>query len=183
MLAHLLVMTVTSVLVSCRREVVQKGEIELEAEVPEIDMARLKPGLAGTVTLSGVGALTGAVRIVSPEVDKATRQGKVRIGLGADPRLRIGSFGRGSIATRSAVGLAVPVSAVMFGEAGAHVQLVVESRVVSRKVETGLQMGEIIEIRSGLAEGDTIVARAGTFLREGDLVTPVKSTHSPVKVN
>ena len=29
------------------------------------------------------------------------------------------------------------------------------------------------EIASGIAEGETVVARAGTFVRDGDIVTPV----------
>ena len=29
------------------------------------------------------------------------------------------------------------------------------------------------EIASGLAEGESVVARAGTFVRDGDVITPI----------
>lgn len=163
--------------------IIADGQIELEAEIPEIDLVRLKPGLSGSITLPGVEGKLGRVRMVSPEVDRATRQGKVRIELGADPRLRIGSFGRGTITTRYARGQAVPASAVLHGAGGTQVQIVVDGRIVSRRVEIGLQMGDLVEIRSGVGDGDVVVARAGTFLREGDAVTPVKLNHTGVKVN
>lgn len=40
-------------------------------------------------------------------------------------------------------------------------------------IKTGLITGELVEVLSGLNEGDVIVARAGTFLREGDIVRPI----------
>ena len=42
-----------------------------------------------------------------------------------------------------------------------------------RIVKTGLVTGDLIEVTEGLNEGDTIVARAGTFLRDGDIIRPV----------
>jgi HlyD family secretion protein len=48
-----------------------------------------------------------------------------------------------------------------------------DSRVASQRVKTGLAAGVLVEVREGLAEGDLVVARSGTFLREGDAVRPV----------
>ena len=152
---------------------IAEGQVELEADVPEVDMARLVHGQPATVTVAGVGEVSGAVRLVAPEVDRSTRLGRVRVSLGDNPALRIGSFARGSVSTRSSRGLAVPLSAVMFGTGGAAVQLVVDGRVTTRKVSTGLLSGELIEITSGISDGDVVVAKAGTFLRSGDRVTPV----------
>jgi hypothetical protein len=36
----------------------------------------------------------------------------------------------------------------------------------------------MVEIRAGLSEGDLVVARSGTFLRDGDLVRPVSDKTS-----
>ena len=154
-------------------KIIADGQIELEAEVPEIDIARLTVGLKARIRLADADEVDGVVRLVSPEVDRSTRQGRVRISLGDNPRLRIGSFARGSVGTRSSTALAVTASAVLYGADGATVLLVDRNRVAARRVQTGLQMGDLIEISSGLVEGDTVVARAGTFLRDGDLVTPV----------
>ena len=40
-------------------------------------------------------------------------------------------------------------------------------------VTLGLIGGGRAEIASGLAEGESVVARAGTFVRDGDMITPI----------
>jgi HlyD family secretion protein len=153
--------------------IVAKGEVELDAEVVETRLGALKVGQKARVEVAGLGEVDGSVRLISPEVDKTTRLGRVRIFLGDDAGLRVGSFARGSIVTAAAKGLAVPASSVLYGPEGPTVQVVVGSRVETRRVKTGLAAGELVEVREGLAEGDLVVARAGTFLREGDTVKPV----------
>jgi RND family efflux transporter MFP subunit len=155
--------------------IIANGEIELDAEVPETELARLEPRQKAEITIAGVGQVQGRIRLVSPEVDRATRLGRVRIFLGDDTRLRIGSFGRGSVVTAHGQGLVVPVAAVLFAADGPQVQIVEDGRVVTRSVTTGLKSGDRIEITSGLAEGDTVIAKAGAFLRDGDAVRPVLS--------
>jgi hypothetical protein len=53
------------------------------------------------------------------------------------------------------------------------VQVVQANRVATRRIATGLAAGALVQVREGLAEGDLVVARAGTFLRDGDAVRPV----------
>ncbi len=153
--------------------IIARGEVELDAEVIETELAKVAPGQKARITVAGVGEVEGTVRLVSPEVDKATRLGRVRIFLGDDPRLRIGGFARGTIDTARSQGLAVPSSAVVFDADGAYVQVVKEGRVARRGIETGLLSGALVEVRKGLAEGDMVVARAGTFLRDGDAVRAI----------
>lgn len=156
--------------------IVAAGEVELDAEVIETGLARLRPDQPARVEVAGVGEVAGKVRLVSAEVDKATRLGRVRIFLGDNPALRIGAFARGLIETGRSTGLAVPAAAVLYGEQGASVQVVDAGRVVTRPVKLGLASGGLIEAREGLAEGDVVVARSGTFLRDGDSVQPVFDT-------
>jgi HlyD family secretion protein len=40
-------------------------------------------------------------------------------------------------------------------------------------VETGIRDGGFVEILSGLAAGDTVVTKAGSFVRSGDRINPV----------
>ena len=63
---------------------------ELDAEVIETELAKVTTGKKARVNVAGVGDVEGTVRLVSPEVDKLTRLGRVRMFLGDDPRLRIG---------------------------------------------------------------------------------------------
>jgi HlyD family secretion protein len=153
--------------------IIARGEVELDAEVIETDLAKVTAGKTARITVAGVGEVAGKVRLVSPEVDKMTRLGRVRIFLGDNPNLRIGGFARGTIETANDRGLAVPSSAVVFDTDGTFVQVVSDGRVSRRAIETGLVAGGIVEVKKGLAEGDIVVAKAGTFLRDGDTVRPV----------
>lgn len=153
--------------------IVARGEIELDAEVPEAALAKVKVDQKADIEVAGVGPVPGSVRLVSPEVDKATRLGRVRVFLGADPRVRIGAFGRGVIKTAEGKGLAVPASSVLYDERGATILVVRDGKVVETQVQTGLMAEGKVEIRSGVARDDIVVARAGTFLRDGDLVRPI----------
>ncbi len=153
--------------------IVARSEVELDAEVIETDLGKVTAGQKARVNIAGVGDVDGSVRLVSPEVDKLTRLGRVRIFLGDDPRLRIGTYARGVIGTTKSHGLGVPSAAVVFDKAGTFVQVVREGRVARRDVETGLVAGGLVEIREGLSEGDIVVSRAGTFLRDGDAVRAV----------
>jgi RND family efflux transporter MFP subunit len=152
---------------------IKDGEIELDAVVAETHLWKVKPGQKATISSSGGVTVDGTVRLVSPEVDKATRFGHVRIFLGDRSDIRIGSFGRGTIETAKSRALAVPLSAVLHSDEGASVQVVKDGKVIARPVKTGLEMGSLIEIATGLSEGDLVVAKAGTFLRDGDAVRPV----------
>lgn len=140
----------------------------------ETELANITVGRKARINVAGVGEILGTVRLVSPEVDPDTRLGKVRIFLGDDPKLRIGSFARGVIDTAHSRGLAVPTAAVVFDSAGAFVQVVRDGRVERRAIETGLVADGLVEVRKGLVLGDVVVAKAGTFLREGDAVRAVR---------
>ncbi len=154
--------------------IIENGDIELDAEVAETHLAKVKPGQKARVTSSGGTQVTGTVRLVAAEVDKATRLGHVRIFIGNNPDLKIGSFGRGTIETSRDRTIAVPLSAVLYSDDGASVQAVVDGKVVTRQVKTGLETSGMIAIEAGLSEGDLIVSKAGTFLRDGDAVRPVQ---------
>lgn len=153
--------------------IIADGQIELDAAATERSLARIAAGQKAIVEVAGVGPVEGDVRLVAPEVDAATRLGSVRILLGDKPGLRIGAFGRGRITTARSRGLAVPAAAVLYGPDGAQVQRVVANRIETRTITTGLRTDNMVEVRSGLAEGDLVVAKSGTFLRHGDMVRPV----------
>ena len=152
---------------------IEKGEIELDAEVPQAHIVRLALDQKARIAIPGNGEVDGTVRLISPSVDPATRLGRVRILLGKDPALRIGTFARGEVVIASGTGLAVPRSAVLFGKSGPSVQVVENETVETRPVALGLTEAERIEVRSGLAEGTLVVAKSGTFLRNGDRIRPV----------
>jgi HlyD family secretion protein len=44
-------------------------------------------------------------------------------------------------------------------------------------VQTGIRDSGWVEILSGLEAGDTIVTKAGAFVRDGDRINPVPATN------
>lgn len=160
--------------------IIARGEIELDAEVPEAELAGIEAGQPATVTVAGLGEVAGQVRLVSPEIDRSTRLGRVRISLTSKEPLRIGGFGRGTVVTADGRGLAVPASAILYGPKGASVQVVNDGRVNTRRVKTGLRAIGRVQIIEGLEDGEVVIARSGTFLRDGDEVRPVFEPASTV---
>jgi RND family efflux transporter MFP subunit len=153
--------------------IIAGGNIELDAEVPEIYLPSLSVGLTARIEAAGLTPRTGKVRLISPEVDKATRLGRVRIFIGQDEALRIGSFARAAIDTSKKDALGIAATAVLNRDSGPTVQVVKNGVVETRKVVTGMRSGGKVEIVDGLSEGELIVLRSGTLLRDGDAVRAV----------
>jgi HlyD family secretion protein len=153
--------------------------VKLVAEVPESDLPKVKVGQKSTIAVNGYDkALVGDVALISPEVDQATRMGKAHIKLAEGVRIPLGAFGRATISLAASEGVALPLTAVTFGEDGPTVQVVKDGKVEVRKVITGLVSTTDIEITDGVEPGETFVARAGSFVREGDVVNPVVVTQA-----
>jgi len=154
--------------------IIADGAVELQADVAEVELPNLAIGQKVAVTPAGAReALAGSIRLIAPEVDKASRLGRVRVALDGDPSVAIGSFAKGVIETGRKTAVTLPLSAVTYVRGAATAQVVKDGKVGTRKIGLGLMGGGRVEITSGLAEGEMVVARAGTFVRDGDLVTPV----------
>lgn len=154
--------------------IVARGEIELEGEITENQLAKVRIGQPVRIEIVGATQpIEGKVRIVPAEIDKATRLAKVRVFLGVRPDLKIGAFARGFVETARDKGLAVPASAILYGRDGASVQVVRDGKIETRRIVTGLRADALAEVKEGLTEGDVVVEKSGTFLRDGDAVRPM----------
>ncbi|MDR6952441.1 multidrug efflux pump subunit AcrA (membrane-fusion protein) [Ancylobacter sp. 3268] len=154
--------------------IVRDGAIDLDAEVPESALPRIRPGLPVEVTPAGFSQpFSAKVRLVGAKVDASTRLARVAVALPDDPRLRPGAYARGDIELARHTGLALPLSAVQFDKDGAFVLVVEHDTVQRRPVKTGLMGEGFVEITEGMKDGESVVARAGGFLRDGDRVSPV----------
>ncbi len=146
----------------------------LRAEAPWRALAEIRPGQSAAVTPLGSEPRPGRVRSVATDLDPATQLGRVDILLDAGAaRPRPGQFATALIARGERCGVAAPASAVAHTAEGPAVYVVRSGKIEVRPVATGLLMGRDIEVRSGLTENETVVARAGAFLREGDTIRPV----------
>jgi RND family efflux transporter MFP subunit len=153
--------------------IIAKGEIEMAAEVPEIYLPKMTVGMPARIEVASLPERKGTIRLIAPEVDPATRLGRVRIFIGDDKELRIGTFGRATIDVAKSDGLGVPSSAILSQGDSLTVQVVKDGKVETRRVTAGLVSGGNAEIVHGLAEGELVVLRSGTLLRDGDAVRPV----------
>ena len=157
--------------------ILANSEIELEAELLETRLMGMREGMSAAIHAANNQDVQGRVRLVPAEVDRATRLGKLRIAVpdGHASGLRIGSFARATIELARKTALAVPASAVIYGETAAgaaqtSVQIVVDGKIAVRNVTLGMVAEGYAEIQSGLATGERVVLRAAPFLRDGDRV-------------
>jgi multidrug efflux pump subunit AcrA (membrane-fusion protein) len=148
------------------------NEIELEAEVPSIHLPNLSPGQRARIQI-GERELTGRVRRVPSAVNRATQLGRARIALDGGAGLRIGMFAQAIIDADRSCGVSVPRSSVTYQTGGTSVQIVRDNVIETRRVQVGFHSDTDTEIRSGLKEGDLVVANAGSSLRNGDRVNPI----------
>ena len=153
--------------------IIARSEFDLVGLVPTRDIAKLQVNQTARIKVIGAGEVDGRVRRLSTTVEPNSQLGQVFIGLTTNRRLQVNSSGRAQIKTGQSCGIAVPLTAILYGSAGTVVQVVRRQRVETRRVETGLMSAGQVEIREGIAEGDIVVARAGALLREGDPVRPV----------
>ncbi|WP_312869885.1 efflux RND transporter periplasmic adaptor subunit [Jiella pacifica] len=154
--------------------IAENGEIELDAEIPEADFARLAVGQAAGILVHGRGTpLEGRVRLLAPELQAGSRLGRARISLPQAGNLSVGSFARGEVDIERRGGVFLPATALDDRAGKVTAQVIEDGTVVVRVLKTGLRTAGLVEIRSGVEAGETVVLRAGNFLAEGDHVTPV----------
>lgn len=157
--------------------IIEGGAVELQADVVDSTLVRFQTGQSARVTTAGTDKpLIGTIRLISSEVDPVTRLGKLRVALPLDAKVTIGSFASGVIEVGRQTAITVPISAITVTAGKSTVQVVTDNKIATREVTTGLRSPARAEIKSGLAENELVVARAGSFLRDGDAVTPIETS-------
>jgi RND family efflux transporter MFP subunit len=129
----------------------------LVAEVNEEDIPRVKVGQTVLLRSDAFAGqrLTGTVRDVTPAGDPVARTYRIRIALPDDTPLRVGMSVEANIVAREVKeALLVPAAAVSRDA----VYVVDQSRAVQRPVEIGIRGTQMVEIRSGLKQGDRVVS-------------------------
>ncbi len=153
--------------------IIARNEFDLVGMVPTENLPKVAVNQPARVKIVGGGEVEGKVRRVAATVEPNTQLGQVFVGITTNRKLFVNSSGRAMITTGKSCGVSVPLTAVLYGNAGTVVQVVKRARIETKRVEVGLMSGGQVEIREGLTEGDIVVARAGALLREGDPVRPV----------
>ena len=150
------------------------GELELQAQLGEADLASVSNGVTATVTPVGdTRTFTGRIWQVSPVIDPQTRQGIARVSLPFDRALRPGGFANVQIRAGSITAPILPESAVQNDKEGSYVYIIDrQNKVVRRGVKTGTITPDGIAISEGLDGSERVVQRAAGFLNPGEVVKP-----------
>lgn len=154
-------------------KIIRDGVVEVEAEVIETALGQLKVGNTANLEIAGVGSLGGTIRRISPTVDPATRLGTIRIETTGNPNLRTGLFAGGWVITARRDALTISTSAVLTDTAGSYVLKVENETIQKTPVVAGLIWEGRREIASGLEPNDVVVAKAGAFFADGDVIKPI----------
>jgi RND family efflux transporter MFP subunit len=151
------------------------GEMELKAQLAELDLTAIAPGVsAQVVPVGGTKAFTGQVWQIAPVIDPATRQGTARIALAYAPELRPGGFASVTIRAGTLVAPVLPESAVLSDNNGTYVYVVgADNKVQRRPIKQGQITPQGIVIIEGLNGSERVVLRAGGFLQPGEAIKPV----------
>jgi membrane fusion protein (multidrug efflux system) len=156
-------------------EFVSLDPIDVVFHVTEVDSGRVAAGQTVKVTVAPFPGevFEARVDVVYPTIDSESRTLRVKASL-ANPagRLRPGLFARADLGIRARSGVAmVPEETVLQRSAGPVVfRLVGGDRVERRLVELGEFHEGRVEIRRGLALGDTVVVRGHADLPDGAVV-------------
>lgn len=146
-----------------------EGSYQLELALPENAATKVKPGTPLQVTLDGLGTTFSArIADIVPTADAASRTFIAKIALN-QKGLKSGMFGRGALALGTSVnGITVAKKAVVERGALTSVWTVdKENTARMRIVKVGRQVGDRMEILSGLSDGDRVVISGVEKISEG----------------
>ncbi len=162
--------------------IVDLSTMEIEAPVPAAEVAGVVVGQQVALTIEGIEQpQAGRIVRIAPGTQPGTRSVPVYIRLeNNDPRIRAGMFAQGTISTGARDNaLLVPASAIRDAAGRTFVYAVDGDRLVERSVQVGARdegaravngSTGVVEILSGLAAGERIVAANLGTLRTGSAV-------------
>ncbi|MGC3969122.1 MAG: efflux RND transporter periplasmic adaptor subunit [Pirellulales bacterium] len=147
-------------------------QLVVRASFPERDAPLLRTGFPCQITIPSLGnaSFTGRVSAVVPAVDarKRTVQAVCKFEK-LDPRVRAEMLAHTKVSVEGEPKLLAPRSAVLLRRDVRVVMVKVgDDRLERRQVETGANVGDRVEIVSGLKEGEEVVVE-GAVLLDGEL--------------
>jgi multidrug efflux pump subunit AcrA (membrane-fusion protein) len=154
---------------------------EINVRIPEREIAGLRTGLRAEVTLQAYPGeiFTAAITHLAPVLDVVSRTKLITLKFDRnDNRINAGMFARVRINTRTYDDvLTIPAEAITdrYGEKTVYVpqgsaSLTETYRVEARNVTIGVTINGRTEIKSGLAEDETVVVQGQQLLSGGEII-------------
>ncbi|WP_437593045.1 efflux RND transporter periplasmic adaptor subunit [Sorangium sp. So ce1000] len=157
-------------------DVVRIDPLRLRVAIPELEAAGVRAGQPVRVTLQGDGATySGTVARLAPALDPQSRTLLVESDIKNPGHLRPGSLVSAQIVVSSRPVPTVPATAVVRFAGLAKVITVEDGKAKEKQVTTGRTSGDRVEIVSGVAAGESVVARPGS-LQQGQPVRVVEGS-------
>jgi RND family efflux transporter MFP subunit len=155
--------------------VVDPSSMQLTASVSADQLAQVRVGAPVSFSVTGYPdrTFTGRITRVAPVADPTTRQVQIIASLpNVGNRLVGGLFAEGRVASESRDALVVPLDAVDQRGVRPNVVRVKGGRVERVPVELGLrdEARETVELRTGVAQGDTLLRGAAQGISAGSAV-------------
>ncbi len=149
-------------------EIVDLSRVWVLADVYESELRHVKVGMAATLTLKAFPnrVFEGKVSFLDPLLDPMTRTVKVRLAFpNPTGELRPEMFGDVMLEGTAREGLRVPADAIIASGTKSVVFVSLgDGKFQPRQVETGDADGSVVEILSGLSEGEAVVTRANFLI-------------------
>jgi membrane fusion protein (multidrug efflux system) len=150
--------------------IVDTSRIEATLNVPERELATIKPGLPVQLMVDALPGkpFQGTVDRVAPVVDSGSGTFRVICAFDSAQLLQPGMFGRIRIDyDQRANAMVIPRNALLDDENDPAVYVVRGNKAARVAVKLGYFDGEWVEVRSGLKQGDRVVTAGKVALREG----------------
>jgi Cu(I)/Ag(I) efflux system membrane fusion protein len=149
-------------------EVADLSVVWVWADFYENELSMLQAGQKVAVTAKSYPGekFDGTISLINPFIDETKRTAKARIDIpNADFKLRPGMYVNAELAMNMGEALTVPVSAIM--PTGTRSVVFVdkgEGKLEPRIIQLGAKYGDIYEVKSGLAEGERVIASANFLI-------------------
>lgn len=142
--------------------------------LPESDVLELEEGREVRIALAANTKVSfaGRIRQIAPVVDTATGTVKVTVEAVQPPSgVRPGAFvSIGIVREQHPSALLLPRESVIRELRAAHVFVSEDGTAVKKAVELGLEEGDLVEVLSGVAEGDNVVVAGQGALDDGQKI-------------
>jgi membrane fusion protein (multidrug efflux system) len=151
--------------------------IKLDFSLPEVLMAKLKPGLEINATSIAYPdtAFAGKVISIDTRVDPVTRSITIRARIpNAEGLLRPGMLMSVVLIQEELDALVIPEQSLISEQSRQYVFVINQGRAEKRQVETGRRRPGEVEIVDGLVEGEMIVVEGTQRLQVGSEVEVIK---------
>lgn len=155
--------------------VIDPRSLRVEASVPAVALSDVRVGAPVTFTVNGTERkLRGTITRVSPMVNPQTKQVDIQASVPNNAGILVaGLFVEGRVASQNRLGVLVPEQAVDQTGIVPNVMRLRGGKVEKVEVQIGLrdEVGERVEVTSGLASGDTVLLGAARGISVGVAVT------------